>query len=120
MSHPMFLLRRTRKSGVPTPETRFSIISVLSGGQTQDEVGSGILSFFFLGADQQRFWLGFEIEIEIEISTASRFSYRSHVSSAVPASAGVSEGFSLWTLLTLRALALTSVPDFQFIRMPWT
>ena len=30
------------KSGVPTPETRFSIISDLSVGQIQDEVGSDI------------------------------------------------------------------------------
>lgn len=43
------------------------MISVLSGGQAQDEVGPGIL-FFFLGVDQG-FWLG----IGIENSVVSRF-----------------------------------------------
>jgi len=69
------------------------MISDLSGGQIQDEVGSGI---FFLGVDQ-RSWLGFEIEV----SVASRFPRRDHVSLVVPVSAGVSEGFYRWTFLTL-------------------
>ena len=87
------------------------MISVLSRGQTQDEVGSDIL-FFFLGVDQ-RFWLGFRI---------GRVTLFSPIS-CLPCCSCFCWGEGRFQLLDSPRSLSSDVDfglDFQFFRMHWT